>query len=207
MKDVLVIGSGISGMSCAVRCAELGLNVTLVSPFPSERAQSLMAAGGINEVLEDNGEGDTVLCHVEDTLRGGGYLSSEEEVKGLCERSGEILRFLERIGTVFSVDEGEKLCLILSVGIPDEDGHIHRSRTFEEVTQTEGDIPEWFRKGVEAALLAPTAINQQKFTFVLEKPDKVRIAMGKGPFIRVDEGILRCHFEIGAGKENFVWIG
>ncbi len=105
MKNVLVIGSGISGMSCAVRCAELGLNVTLVSPFPSERSQSVMAAGGINAVLEDNGEGDSVLCHVEDTLRGGAYLASEEEVKGLCERSGEILRFLERIGTVFSVDE------------------------------------------------------------------------------------------------------
>ena len=109
--------------------------------------------------------------------------------------------------TVFSVEEGEKLCLILSVGIPDEEGHVHRSRTFEEVTKTMDEIPEWFRNGVEAALLAPTAINQQKFTFVLEKPDKVRIVMGKGPFIRVDEGILRCHFEIGAGKENFVWIG
>ena len=51
MKDVLIIGSGISGMACAVRCAVLGVHVTLVSPFPSERSQSVMAAGGINAVL------------------------------------------------------------------------------------------------------------------------------------------------------------
>ena len=105
MKNVLVIGSGIAGMSCAVRCATLGLDVTLVSPFPSERSQSVMAAGGINAVLEGNGEGDTVSSHIEDTIKGGAYLAGTDGVRGLCERSGEILKYLESIGTVFSVDE------------------------------------------------------------------------------------------------------
>ena len=105
MKDVLIIGSGISGMACAVRSAALGVHVTLVSPFPSERSQSVMAAGGINAVLPGNEEGDSVLSHVEDTLRGGCGLGGEKAVKGLCEHSGEILRWLESIGTVFSVDD------------------------------------------------------------------------------------------------------
>ena len=45
MKRVLIIGSGIAGLSCAVSCAEKNMDVTLVSPFPSERAQSVLAAG------------------------------------------------------------------------------------------------------------------------------------------------------------------
>ncbi|MBQ7507095.1 MAG: FAD-binding protein, partial [Lachnospiraceae bacterium] len=105
MKEVIIIGSGISGMTCAVRCAELGLHVTLVSPFPSERSQSVMAAGGINAVTDTPEEGDSVASHIEDTLKGGCGLGGEKAVRGLCESAGEILRFLERIGTVFSVDE------------------------------------------------------------------------------------------------------
>ena len=74
MKHALIIGSGISGMACAVRCAMRGVHVTLVSPFPSERSQSVMAAGGINAVLSGGKTGDSVACHIEDTLRGGCYL-------------------------------------------------------------------------------------------------------------------------------------
>ena len=92
-------------MSCAVRCASFGLDVTLVSPFISERSQSVMAAGGINAVVEGNDEGDTVASHIEDTLKGGGYLAKEEEVRALCERGGEIIEYLKSIGTVFSVNE------------------------------------------------------------------------------------------------------
>ena len=53
MRDAIVIGSGISGMVTAVKLAEEGVSVLLVSPFPSERSQSVMAAGGINAVLTD----------------------------------------------------------------------------------------------------------------------------------------------------------
>ena len=60
MKRVLVIGSGISGLACAIRCAKLGLRVELVSPYPSERSQSVMAAGGINAVTDRCEAGDSV---------------------------------------------------------------------------------------------------------------------------------------------------
>ena len=105
MKEVLIIGSGISGMACAVRCAELGVRVLLVSPFPSERAQSVMAAGGINAVTDEHEEGDSVDSHIEDTLKGGAWIAGRNAVTGLCSHAEEIIRYLEGIGTVFSVDE------------------------------------------------------------------------------------------------------
>ncbi len=105
MKEVLIIGSGISGMACAVRCARLGVRVLLVSPFPSERSQSVMAAGGINAVTNEHEEGDSVQCHIEDTLKGGAWLGGRNAVTGLCSHAEEIIRYLESIGTVFSVDE------------------------------------------------------------------------------------------------------
>ena len=105
MKEVLIIGSGISGLSCAIRCAEHGAHVTLVSPRPSERAQSVMAAGGINAVTAEPEEGDSVACHIADTLKSGASLSGENAVTGLCTDAEEILLWLERLGTVFSVDE------------------------------------------------------------------------------------------------------
>ena len=64
MKNVLIIGSGLSGLSCAIRLAEKGIRSMLVSPYPSERAQSVMAAGGINAAL---GKEDSVQLHAEDT--------------------------------------------------------------------------------------------------------------------------------------------
>ena len=105
MKEVLIIGSGISGMMCAVRCAEKGMHVTLVSPFPSERSQSVMAAGGINAVRPEHEQGDSVESHIDDTLKGGCYINGKEAVTGLCKNAGEIINYLESIGTVFSIDE------------------------------------------------------------------------------------------------------
>ena len=104
-REVLIIGSGIAGMTCAVRCAEQGMHATLVSPFPSERAQSVMAAGGINAVLPEGEAGDSVACHVEDTLRGGSMLGGARAVGNLCAGAAEIIRWLEGIGTVFSLDD------------------------------------------------------------------------------------------------------
>ena len=109
MKNVIVIGSGIAGMTCAISLAKSGAHVTVVSPFPSERSQSVMAAGGINGVLSDCEEGDTVASHIEDTLKGGCNIAGKNAVKGMCENAENIIKHLEDIGTVFSVDENGKL--------------------------------------------------------------------------------------------------
>ena len=72
--------------------------------------------------------------------------------------------------------------------------------------------PSWFRKGVEAALLAPTAVNQQKFSFeyVGMKNGHYLVHVKKGfsiiGYTQMDLGIAKYHFEIGAGKDNFDWV-
>ena len=104
MKKVLIIGCGIAGLSCAVSCAEKNMEVTLVSPFPSERAQSVLAAGGINAVTEQHDPGDSVERHVEDTLKGGCDIAGKEAVRGLCESAPDIIKWLEKLGTVFSTE-------------------------------------------------------------------------------------------------------
>ena len=108
MKHVLIIGSGLSGLSCAIELAEKGISSTLVSPYPSERAQSVMAAGGINAAI---GADDSANQHAEDTLTSGGSIAGEEAVAGLCSAAPEIIRQLERLGVVFSRNETGEVAL------------------------------------------------------------------------------------------------
>ena len=51
MKQVVIIGSGLSALSCAIALAEQEICAVIASPYPSERAQSVMAAGGINAAI------------------------------------------------------------------------------------------------------------------------------------------------------------
>lgn len=81
---------------------------------------------------------------------------------------------------------------------------ILQTKSFEDVTSVVGEIPLWFRNGIELALLAPTAMNQQKFKFRLEG-NKVYLAEKIGAYSRIDLGIVKYHFEIGAGIDNFIW--
>ena len=108
MKHVLIIGSGLSGLSCALALAENGIRSTLVSPYPSERAQSVMAAGGINAAL---GKDDSPERHAEDTLKSGGSIAGKEAVSGLCSAAPEIVRWLDSLGVVFSRDEKGEVAL------------------------------------------------------------------------------------------------
>ena len=108
MNQVLIVGSGLSGLSCAVSLAEKGIASTIVSPYPSERAQSVMAAGGINAAL---GKEDSPEKHADDTLKSGGNIAGKEEVWGLCSAAPEIIRYLERLGVVFSREENGEVAL------------------------------------------------------------------------------------------------
>ena len=108
MKHVLIIGSGLSGLTCALRLAESGIRATLVSPYPSERAQSVMAAGGINASL---GNDDTAGQHAEDTFKSGGNIAGRKAVEGLCSAAPEIVRWLEKLGVVFSREKDGTLSL------------------------------------------------------------------------------------------------
>lgn len=109
-----------------------------------------------------------------------------------------------KIKTAFQVNSGEKLCLVIAVGYGTVQGTGHKVKKPEEVISTKGTLPEWFEKGVQAALLAPTAMNQQKFTFSCNG-NTVSAKAGIGFYTKMDLGIVKYHFEIGAGKENFTW--
>lgn len=109
-----------------------------------------------------------------------------------------------KIKTAFQVGKGEKLCIVIALGYGETQGLPHKSKSMEEVVQLNGPAPEWFQKGVQAALLAPTAINQQKFLFRLDK-NRVSVKAGFGFYTKIDMGIVKYHFEIGAGKEHFQW--
>ena len=99
----------------------------------------------------------------------------------------------------------QKEVIVISLGYGENQGKPRRSKKPSDVCKDGGDLPEWYAKGIEAALLAPTAINQQKFRFSRDG-NRVSLEAGKiGPCLRIDLGIAKCHFELGAGRENFEW--
>ena len=114
----------------------------------------------------------------------------------------------------YQVLDGEKLFCVISLGYGANQGVQHpQKRTLADVTDDcrtadhGKPLPAWFVRGVEAALLAPTAVNQQKFVFVLHDNNRVE-AKAKFSLIgyaKLDLGIAKCHFEIGAGEGSFEW--
>ncbi len=104
-----------------------------------------------------------------------------------------------------SLGQDEAEVIVIALGYGKTQGRPHRSKSPEAVSNLSGGSPDWFRRGIEAALLAPTAINQQKFRFTLTGRS-VSVKEGLvGPCLKTDLGIVKCHFEIGAGRENFEW--
>lgn len=110
----------------------------------------------------------------------------------------------KKVKEAFKIKSGEKLCLVIAIGYGSTQGVMHKSKPREQVMKVSGKAPEWFEKGVDAALMAPTAVNQQKFVFALEG-SKVSAKAGMGFYSKIDLGIAKYHFELGAGKKNFDW--
>jgi len=99
---------------------------------------------------------------------------------------------------------GEKLRIVISVGYGETSGVPHKSKPIEDLCRLNGDMPDWFRRGMEAAQLAPTAMNQQKFLFELDG-NKVKAKALSGFYSKIDLGIVKYHFETGAGKGDWKW--
>lgn len=105
-------------------------------------------------------------------------------------------------------DADDKVRFAIAVGHGVTHGKPSRSKTYGQVASVEGGIavPTWFERGVEAALLAPSALNQQRFMFRLEADGRTVAAdPGIGPYTRTDLGIAQYFFEIGAAGAPFVW--
>ncbi len=99
----------------------------------------------------------------------------------------------------------EKEVIIIALGYGKTQGTQRKSKTASQVSNVHAEDPEWFKNGIAAALLAPTAVNQQKFRFERNQQKVTAKAGWIGTCLKIDLGIVKCHFEIGAGKENFIW--
>jgi nitroreductase len=171
-------------------------------------------------------DGETAAAETAATVTAAG---SHEWIADFDERIGyygeELVLFAQQLGLgtcwaglsyrkvpgTFTIERGEKFSCMISIGHPDDEGRKLKRKSVEDVSNVGEGTPEWFRRGVEAALKAPTAINQQKFRFdYLGERDGRPTVSAKATFslvgyTRIDLGIAKLHFEIGAGRENFVW--
>ena len=113
----------------------------------------------------------------------------------------------KKMHKLMDIREDDRIVLVIALGYGENQGTPHVSKSLAAVIKG-GDIselPDWFIKGAEAALLAPTAVNQQRFSFRLTDDGKVEANPGRAFFCKVDLGIAKYHFEVGAGRENFDW--
>lgn len=99
------------------------------------------------------------------------------------------------------VPEGERFCMVIALGYGQTQGNPRKSKKVEEVAATKGNMPDWFRKGVEAALLAPTAVNQQKFKIGIVNGEPTIKVSGMGFYTKTDLGIVKYHFEVASGHK------
>lgn len=102
MKKVNIIGAGLAGLSAAINLAEAGTFCRLISLQSSERAQSVMAEGGINAALNTMGENDAPSYHCDDTLKAGVFMANTDAVKNLTSAAPDIVRWLANLGVPFN---------------------------------------------------------------------------------------------------------
>lgn len=109
----------------------------------------------------------------------------------------------KKVKTAFNIKKDEKLYCVLALGYGETQGVSHKIKPIDKVAEGKTD-EEWFINGINAALLAPTAMNQQKFKFKNEN-GTVTAKAGVGFYSKIDLGIVKYHFELAAGKDNFKW--
>ena len=117
-----------------------------------------------------------------------------------------------KVSGTYELGEDEKIACYIAIGYGESQGVSHKIKTVEQVSNISDITPLWFKKGIEAALLAPTAVNQQKFSFeyIGMRNNRHQVRAKKGfsmiGYTKMDLGIAKYHFEIGAGEVNFEWL-
>ena len=113
----------------------------------------------------------------------------------------------KKIPGTFTLEEGEVVHCVISLGYGLTRGVQHPLRPIENYYEADSLPPQWFMDGMEAVMLAPTAVNQQRFLFILHPSAIVEAKplFSLVGYTNIDLGIAKCHFAIGAEKDNFSW--
>jgi succinate dehydrogenase / fumarate reductase flavoprotein subunit len=102
MKEVIVVGGGLAGLSAAMRLAENGCHVKIFSVTKVKRSHSVCAQGGINAAMNLKGEDDSPIIHAYDTIKGGDFLADQPPVLEMCLAAPGIIRMMDRFGCPFN---------------------------------------------------------------------------------------------------------
>lgn len=99
------------------------------------------------------------------------------------------------------VASDEKLVCVIAIGYGANQGTKHRSKPVEKLCDVpRDDMPQWFRTGLIAAMMAPTALNEQKFFVTLDGDEPV-ITTKNGMMTKIDLGIVKYNFEAASGHK------
>ena len=99
---IAIVGGGLAGLAAAMKIAEAGYEVDLISVVSVKRSHSVCAQGGINGAVNTKGEGDSPAKHLDDTVYGGDFLANQPPVKRMTDMAPEIIYLFDRMGVPFS---------------------------------------------------------------------------------------------------------
>ena len=188
-------------------------------PLPEDKASALSACiAGLNEesklsmqlILNEPAAFGSVISKISSFANVTDYIAivgkdspDLEEKAGYYGEKAVLEATKLGLGTCWVAASFNRAKCTAVVGIAAEEGRPHRSKTIDELCTVEGPMPDWFVRGLEAASLAPTAMNRQAFRIVLDGAS-VSVRTSPGPYSKIDSGIVRCHFELAAGTENYI---
>lgn len=102
-KRVVIVGGGLAGLAAAMKLAELGIAVDLISLTPVKRSHSVCAQGGINSCNDQTRQfGDSEWKHLDDTVYGGDFLQHQPPVKEMAFAGPKIIDLMDRLGVPFN---------------------------------------------------------------------------------------------------------
>lgn len=183
--------------------AEKGLNIQLVTNEPNAFTGAMASYGHFSgcsnyiAICAKNGRTEEIGYYGEELVLLAQMLGLNTCWVALTFSKGK---------TKFTCNKGERLQVVISLGYGVHNGREHKNKTLSELCTVNGEMPEWFKNAMDAVLLAPTAMNQQKFHFTLIDDNKVKAKALFGPYSKMDLGIAKYHFELGAGGHDFEWI-
>ena len=196
---------------CIDKCnSEAGLHIQLVTEEPEAFASGLLKYGAFSGVRNYLVMAGKKGRDVEEKI---GYYG--EKIVLLAQTLGLNSCWVgltyKKIPGAFALAEGETVHCVIALGYGENQGVQHPlkpvEKFYELASGQDGVVPQWFLDGMKAAMLAPTAINQQKFKFILHPDSTVeaRALFSFAGYAAMDLGIVKCHFEAGAGADNFKW--